>query len=178
MRSAFVFKAACAATICSPAAAQIAPPTRQSVCANDMAQVEALSAALSQNVLWDDAKIARARSLLAKLQTSTTILRQLTRRLNDAERSADNAEAFDRSGETRFWRRDAANIRAEIDSERGKTKTWLAAVGVSCPGCAYSVAISKVQAAIDGAIAARTAAGQTEQNIARYRSEMAANGCG
>lgn len=178
MRTKNILKVAFAMSICSPTFAQTVPANQQAFCSNYQAQIEALSAQLSQTPLWDDKTIITARSSLAKLQASRVILTGLARRLNSAEQSADNAEALDRSAEANVWRRDAADVHAQIDNEKKKAKAWAADAGVSCPGCTYSVAIAKVQTAIDIAVAARTTAFQTEQRITNYKATMAAARCG
>ena len=178
MRSGWVLNAAIAVSLCSPALSQPEPTDRRALCSDYQAQVVDLSAQLGRTILWDDGKIAKARNSLGKLQTSRTLLTRLIRRLNSAEQSAASAEAFDRSGEANFWRHDAADVRFQIDSEKKKAKGWEADAGVNCPGCTYSVAISKAQAAIDAAVAARTSAFQAGQQIADYKAKMAASGCG
>lgn len=172
-----MLKAAFAATICSPAIAQIAPTDRQILCANYQTQIDVLSAQLGHPPYWDDVQILRARTSLDKLVASRTILVRLTSRLNSAEQSAGNAEAFGRNSEANVWRRNAADIRAQIDSEKKKAKAWAADVGISCPGCTYSVMISKVQTAIDGAVAARRTAVEIQRQIVSFKTNMAATGC-
>ena len=177
MRLGRLLKAACIATICSPAVAQTVNANQPIVCSNSQSQIDALSAQVSRSALWNDGQIAKARASLANLQGSRKTLTRLIQRLNSAQQSAANAEAFDRSGEANVWRRDAEGLRAQIDSEKKKAKAWANDAGVNCPGCTYSVTISKVQAAIDSAVAARTAAIQTEQQIAGYKAKMSANAC-
>ena len=111
-----------------------------------------------QSVLWDDAKIVRARSALASLEVSRTRLVGLMRRLRISERSAAYAENLGRSGEASYWRRDIAQIRPVIDSELKRAKPLAAEADVRCGGCTYSDLISKVRRAIDDAVALRSQA--------------------
>lgn len=177
MRSERLLTVAFAVAICSAAIAQTGPTDQRAMCANYQAQIESLSLGIGQTPLWDDNQIARARSSLAKLQASRTNLVRLIRRLNSAEQSAGNAEAFDRSGEANVWRRDAEDLRQQIDTEKKRARAWAADAGVSCPGCTYTVVISKVESAVAGAIAARNAALQAQQQITSYRNNMSSYGC-
>ena len=165
------------ATTGSAALAQTDPASRDALCANDRGAITQLSVALGQSPLWDDARIVRARESLAKLRASRSTLLRLTKRLNDAKQSAANAAAFDKSGEANFWRRDAVDVRAAVDTEKTKAKALAAYAGVSCPGCTYSVLISKVEAAINAAMSARSQAFQVQQQIASYRAIMRAQSC-
>lgn len=176
-RSIYAFVIASAVLVASPTSAQVDAAARQTLCSNDQAQVELLSVRLSQTPLWDDATIARAEASLAKLRASRLTLIRLARRLNDASQSAANGEAFGRSGEANFWRRDAADVRSAIDAEKKRAKSLAADAGVSCPGCTYSALISKVEAAIAAAVSARSQAFQIQQQITAYRANLAAAGC-
>ena len=102
---------------------------------------------------------------------------RLTRRLNSLDNSAANAAAFDKSGEANFWRRDAAEVRADIATENKKANALAAVAGVSCPGCTYPVLITRVEAAINAAVSARPQVIQDQLLIARYRADMIAAGC-
>lgn len=164
-------------TLCAAALTQANATTRQAICSSNRAAIAQWSASLGQVDLWDDARIARARASLAKLQASRTTLIRLTRRLSGAEWSAVNAGAFDKSAEANFWTRDANEIRAAIATEKKKAKGFAADAGISCPGCTYSVLISKVETAIKAAVYARTRASEVQRQIANYRASMAAAGC-
>lgn len=157
--------------------AQAQYANREAICSADRAAIYQLSTSLSQMALWDEATLGRARNSQSKLQQSRTNVIRLTKRLKGAEEWAVNAEAFDRSGEANLWRRDASGVRAAIATENKKAKALAAEAGVSCSGCTYSVLIAKVEAAINAAISARAQAVQAQQQIARYRAEMAAAGC-
>jgi hypothetical protein len=106
----------------SAALAQSATANNGALCANDQAAIARLSMTVVEGPLWDNARIARAQSSLAKLQASRVALIKLTRRLNGAEQSAANAAAFDKSAESNFWGRDAADVRAAIDTEKKEGK--------------------------------------------------------
>lgn len=161
----------------APAEAQHSQPDQRALCTSYQSQVDSLSKQLPQAPLWDDATIARARSSLSSLEASRRTLVTLMHRLNGADQFASNAEAFDKSGEQNYWRRDAREIRAQIDNEKEKAKAWGSAAGVSCSGCTYSVLVEKVRAAIDAAVAARTQAYQVHQQIISYKSALASAGC-
>ena len=111
-----------------------------------------------QSILWDDAKIVRARSALISLEVSRKRLVGLMGRLRISERSAAYAENLGRSGEASYWRRDIAQIRPVIDSELKRAKPLAAEADVRCGGCTYSDLISKVRKAIDDAVALRSQA--------------------
>ncbi len=151
--------------------------SQNALCTNDRAQIDILTAQLRQITAWDDAKLAKAQASIANLEASRRSLTTLMRRLNSIEQSAGNAESFARTAEANFWKRHAADVRARIETERKKAKVWAADAEVRCPGCTYSVVISKVRTAIDGAVAARSSMTQTQQQVATYKSHAAAAGC-
>ncbi|HEV2596707.1 MAG TPA: hypothetical protein VGU01_16065 [Sphingomicrobium sp.] len=166
-----------ALVVASPGFAQAISARTDDVCSTDRAAIYQLYSTVSHMALWDDPTMARARNSFARLQELRVNVIRLTRRLYGAEASAANAEAFDKSGEVDYWRRDAAEVRAAIATENTRAKRFAADAGVSCAGCTYSVLVAKVEAAINAAVSARTQALQARQQIARYRADMSAAGC-
>ena len=147
------------------------------VCASDQMQIDQLSRDIAAIPNWNDAQLASARRTLEKLKTERAAIAGLGRRLNGLEESAATAENFGRPGETNYWRRDAMALREQIKRELLNAKASAADIGVRCPGCAFSVLIAKVEAAVDNAAASRTRLAQDQNMLAIYRQNMTSWRC-